>query len=169
MLLQQILYKIWKIEYTIASVVSLDCHTLTLSLTLKGGSCLDSFSIFYRHLVVDDHITTGMVNKNTSNREHFRWIRIYLCVVKPTWILKYIMICRQQMSIQKIILIFILILYSILLGCLYFMGLTMALSKIIGKKIGTFTVGNWLVVSLHLQTPFENEPFANFGTQYVPV
>ena len=64
MLLQQLLHKLRGIEYPIISVVSLDHHSMTLSLPLKFEFDLDSFSSIYSHLVLDAHITTGMVNKD---------------------------------------------------------------------------------------------------------
>ena len=36
---------------------------------------IDIFSIIYSHLMLDTHITTGMVNKNKSYQEHIRAVR----------------------------------------------------------------------------------------------
>ena len=74
LLLQKLLHKIWGIENPIISVLSLDHHSLNLSLPLKGEFCRDSFSSVYGQLVLKYHINTGMVNKNTSSWEHIRWI-----------------------------------------------------------------------------------------------
>ena len=83
--LQQILHKLWGIKDPIFSMVSFDIHSLTLSLYIKGDFFLGSFSRIYSHLVLDTNITTGMINKITSNLEHLIWIWLELCVVEPTW------------------------------------------------------------------------------------
>ena len=44
MLIQHILHQIWGIEDPIVNKVSLDRHSLTLSLPLKGEFSLDSLS-----------------------------------------------------------------------------------------------------------------------------
>ena len=93
LLLQQILHKLWGIEDPIISVVSLDNYSMPLRPPLKGEFLLDSFSSVYCHLVIDDHITTGMVNKYTSSREHLICIGFAVYVVEPTWIPQDIVIC----------------------------------------------------------------------------
>ena len=57
---------------------------------------LDSFSSVYRHLVLDAHITSDMVNKNASAWEDLRWIWLSLCVVDPTCSPHYIVFYRQN-------------------------------------------------------------------------
>ena len=60
LLLKKNLHKIW------FSVVCLYYHSLALSLLLKGGGFLDSFSRIYLHLMFGAHKTTGMFKKDTS-------------------------------------------------------------------------------------------------------
>ena len=62
-------------------------------------------------------------------------------------------ICRNNMSRQKMILPEILLLHMILLDCFYFIGSNMTISKLKGRIFGPFTVGHWLGISLQLQTP----------------
>ena len=134
-------------------MLSLDHHYLTLSLPLKVEFCLDSFSSVYSHLVLNAHITTGMVNKDTYSREHTRRILFPFCVVDTTWRPRDIIICRHHMSLQKMILLELLLLHSIIIDCIYLIGLTATLSKLTGSTFGPFTVGHCLVISLHLQIP----------------
>ena len=61
-------------EYPFGSVLSLDQYSLTLIFPLKSEFIPDIFSRIYIHLVVDDHKTTGVVNKDTSTLEDLRWI-----------------------------------------------------------------------------------------------
>ena len=68
LILQQLLHKLWGIEYTIVSMVSLDYHFLNLRLPLKGVFCLDILSSVYNHLVIYTHINTDIVNKETSTQ-----------------------------------------------------------------------------------------------------
>ena len=68
------LHKLWGNEYPFGSVLSLDQYSLTLIFPLKSEFIPDIFSSIYIHLVVDDHKTTGVVNKDTSTLEDLRWI-----------------------------------------------------------------------------------------------
>ena len=119
--LQKLLHKLWGIEYPIISVASLDNHSLTLSLPLKCEFFLYSFSIVYDRLMLNIHITTGIVNKNTSSWEHIKRILIYLCVVEPTWRPLDIVICRYHIYRQKMILLEIFLLHRIILDCIHFL------------------------------------------------
>ena len=56
------------------------------------------------------------------------------------------------------ILIELLLLNSILLDYIYFIGSAMTLSKLTGITLGPFTVCHCLGISLHLQTPCTYQP-----------
>ena len=105
-----------------------------------------------------------MLNKDTPSWEHIRWIWFTFCVVEPTCIQWDIMICRHHFSWQKMILLELLLLHSILLNCIYFIGSTMTLSKIIGSTFGPLVVGHCLGISLHLQTPCIDQPLDILGS-----
>ena len=102
--------KLLGIEYFIVSVIYVYHYSLTFILPLKGKFFLDIFSSVYIHLVLNFHITTGMVNKDTSSLEHLRLIWFTFCV----------MIYRHNFSWQKMILLVLLLLHRILLGCITF-------------------------------------------------
>ena len=155
-LLQQILHKLWVIEDTIISVVSLGCQSITLSLPLKVEVCVDIFSRVYSHLVLNAYITTGMVNKNTSALEHIIWIWLALCVVYTTCIPRDILIFRHHISRQKMKFIEILLLHRIFLGCLYFTRPKLNLSKLTGRTLWPLKIATDLDFVWHLQTPCEN-------------
>ena len=119
---------------------------------------LDSFSSIYSHLVLNAHINTRIVNKDTSSWEDIIWIWFNFCVVEPIWIPRDILILRHHLSRQKMILLEISILHSIFLDCIYFIGSAMNLYKLIGITFGPFAFGHFLGIYLLLYTPCMDQP-----------
>ena len=156
MLLQQLLHKVWGIEDTIISVISLGRHSTTLNLPINSEFFLHIFIRVYIHLVLDAQITTCMVNKNTPAWKNIRWISLALCVIYTTWIPQDIMICRHHLSRQKITLLDLFLLHRIILYCINFIVSANTVSKLTVIILGTFKVCHCLEIFLRLQTPLKN-------------
>ena len=122
MSLQHIPHKIWIIEDPIVILVSLYYHSLELSLAIKVDFSIDIFSSIYSHLMFDYRETTCMVNKDTYNLEHLRWIWLSTRVLDPTRKPKNVVIFRHHMSNEKRILIDFFLLHMIILNYYYFSG-----------------------------------------------
>ena len=63
------------------------------------------------------------------------------------------MIYRYHLSWQKMILLELLLLHRIIIDCIYLIGSTMTLYKLIDSTFGPLKVGHCLGISLDLQTP----------------
>ena len=134
-------------------MVYLNRQPLTLSLPTKYSLRLESFSIIYSHLMINNHKINGMVNKDTPSCEHLIRIRVAPFMVELNFILWDLVISMNFISIFKKILIEIFLFHRILLYCLYFIGLEMTLYKIKVGTLGTFNIRHWNIISCVLILP----------------